>query len=606
MEPTTESLRKPGREQEARKNFIKNFLSWVPHVPGFLRGFIFPLILISLLAACGRAAQTTIVPTTTKLAAITIPATATAPKPATPTPPAVDPKPVSGMPQGTDDFPWWNDSIFYEIFVRSFYDSNGDGIGDFNGILEKLDYLNDGNPQTHQDLGITGIWLMPIFPAASYHGYDVTDYSTVNPQYGTLDDFKKLLAEAHKRGIRIILDFPLNHTSDKNPWFQASEDPKSPYRNWYVWSDAEQGQYWHAGPNGDYYGYFGANMPDLNYTNPEVTKEMEKVTSFWLKDVGVDGFRLDAAKYLIEEGANIENTAATHTWYKQFRTFYKGINPQAMTVGEITGSAVASATYAQGDQLDLAFDFNLADSMIASALGQDDSRVSQTLTFDKKIFKPDQFAAFLSNHDQNRVFNQLGGDLSKSRSAAEMLLTMTGVPFIYYGEELGMSGAKPDEQIRTPMNWSNADNGGFTTGTPWEASNGDYKSGRDVADETKDPNSLLSLYRDLIQLRNEHVALRVGDFSLVKTDNPAVYAALRTSKSESALVLINLSTAPVNTFKLTLDKSSLKTSYHLQAIFGTGSATDLKVDGQGGFQDYQPVQSLDGNACLVFQLQPAK
>jgi glycosidase len=256
--------------------------------------------------------------------------------------------------------------------------------------------------------------------------------------------------------------------------------------------------------------------------------------------------------------------------------------------------------------LDLAFDFDLANSMVISARSQDNSKISQTLSFDSKIFKPNQFGAFLTNHDQDRVFSQLGEDLSKSRSAAEMLFTMSGVPFIYYGEEIGMSGTKPDEQIRTPMNWSNSESGGFTTGTPWEPSNMDYKSGRNVADETKDPNSLLSLYRNLIHLRGGYSALRVGDFKLVKTDHPAIYAALRKSQDETLMILVNLSTNPVSGFKLSADNSGLQGSYHLQAIFGHGTAANLTVDQQGGFQDYQPVQSLDGNGCLIFQLQAAQ
>jgi len=183
-----------------------------------------------------------------------------------------------------DGNPWWNDAVFYEIFVRSFNDSNGDGIGDFNGITEKLDYLNDGDPNTTADLGVTGIWLMPIFPSPSYHGYDVTDFYGVNPQYGTMEDFKKLLAEAHKRGIRIIIDMALNHTSDQHPWFkEAKKDVNSKYRDWYIWSETDPNykgpwneRVWHPSTTGFYYGIFEAFMPDLNYNNPKTPKLRKK------------------------------------------------------------------------------------------------------------------------------------------------------------------------------------------------------------------------------------------------------------------------------------------------------------------------------------------
>ncbi len=246
------------------------------------------------------------------------------------------------MPQGTDGYPWWNDTVFYEIFVRSFYDSNGDGIGDLNGITEKLDYLNDGNPDTTTDLGITGLWLMPIYPSPSYHGYNATDFYAVNPEFGTLDDLHNLLNAAHARGIRVILDITLNHTSSQHPWFLEAGNPDSPYHDWYIWSDIDPGYtgYWGQQvwfPFNDIYFYstFSANFADLNYTNPEVMAEMQNVVRFWLEEVGVDGFRLDAAKHMIEEGTNQGNTPATHAFWEDFRTFYKGINPQSITVGEI-------------------------------------------------------------------------------------------------------------------------------------------------------------------------------------------------------------------------------------------------------------------------------
>lgn len=185
------------------------------------------------------------------------------------------PFPGFGSASQAGSLPWWRTAVFYEIFVRSFYDTDNDGIGDFNGIIQKLDYL--------ESLGVTAIWLMPIHPSPSYHGYDVLDYYAVNPEYGTMDDFKTLLEEAHKRDIRIIIDLVLNHTSSQHPWFlEANSDPNSPYRDYYVWEDESKGSGWHKGKHGYYYGLFWGGMPDLNYNNPAVTGDMLNVTEYWL------------------------------------------------------------------------------------------------------------------------------------------------------------------------------------------------------------------------------------------------------------------------------------------------------------------------------------
>ena len=211
--------------------------------------------------------------------------------------------------------------------MRSFADGNGDGIGDFRGLTAKLDYLNDGNPATTNDLGVTGIWLMPIFDSPSYHGYDVIDYTKVEADYGTSADFAAFLAAAHKRGIKVILDLTLNHTSDQNPWFVASATGKGPYADWYIWSKTNPGYFgpdnqivWHQLGNQDrwYYGIFSEHMPDLNLANPAVTAQMDAVAKHWLADVGVDGFRLDAAKYLVEDGQKQANTQSTLDWLARF------------------------------------------------------------------------------------------------------------------------------------------------------------------------------------------------------------------------------------------------------------------------------------------------
>jgi alpha-amylase len=507
--------------------------------------------------------------------------------------------------------PWWNATVGYEIFVRSFYDSDGDGIGDFNGITEKLDYLNDGNPDTTTDLGVATIWLMPIFPSPSYHGYDVTDYYSVNPQYGTMDDFRRLLEEAHKRDIKVVIDMVLNHTSDQHPWFkEAKQDVASPYRDWYIWSETDPGyngpwnqDVWHPSPTGYYYGIFEAFMPDLNYTNPEVTAEMENVAKFWLEEVKVDGFRLDAAKHLIENKRIQENTNATHDWFKEYRNFYKEINPNAITIGELFGNNLASlASYTDGDQFDLAFNFELASAIVQSANSGSALPALGALNATDRILEPQQYSPFLTNHDQNRVISTLEGNRNKARVAASLLLTSPGMPFIYYGEEIGMEGMKPDENIRRPMQWTGDENGGFTSGKPWRALDSKFKF-VNVAAQLDDPASLLSHYRSLIQLRNAHRALQTGDFQIVKSKNTHVFASLRSSDDESILIVVNMSGEPVNDYELSVAESDLKLGEkQIIPLMGPSEKATLTVDGAGGFTEFKPLDEIPPYSSLILLL----
>lgn len=507
--------------------------------------------------------------------------------------------------------PWWEDAVFYEIFVRSYDDSNGDGIGDFNGITEKLDYL--------QQLGITAIWLMPIHPSASYHGYDVINYFSVNPDYGTLDDFKHLLTEAHQRGIHVIIDLVLNHTSDQNPWFlDANNNPQSPYRDWYIWSATDPGYLgplgvaWHPGKQGWYYGIFNAGMPDLNYNNPAVTAEMEKVVQFWLNEVGVDGFRIDAANYLVEEGQKQVNTQSTHTWLKGFYAAYKADDPNAFTVGEVYGSDPSLASTYTGNQMDRVFNFEMASDMVNSVNGQTTSAVDSAVTFAEQSMPDWNFATFLTNHDQDRLLTQLNDSTDKVKVAASILLTAPGVPFLYYGEEVGLEGGGQDELKRRPMQWSAAANAGFSTVTPWEPVGPDYQT-FNVAAESNDPASILAHYRELIQLRNQHPALRMGGLDLVESSDPGLYSILRVSQgsgaasslNEAVLVLINLTSAPINGSVLSLAKSPLVPgSYHLVPVMGSGPAADLTAGGLGDFSQLQPVREIPAYGTLILQLQP--
>ena len=511
---------------------------------------------------------------------------------------------ITGLPQGTDNYPWWNDTVFYEIFVRSFYDSDGNGIGDFNGITAKLDYLNDGDPNTATDLGITGLWLMPINPSPSYHGYDVTDYYDVNPDYGTMDDFKHLLNEAHKRGIRVILDMVLNHTSSLHPWFKQAQDPASPYRQWYVWSATPPtGQYWNYGSGKEYYyARFGVSLPDLNYDNPEVVKEMKNVTRFWLHDVGIDGFRLDAAKHIFENGSVTENVPETHTFFKDFHKFYINVNPRAIMVGEVASSSDVVSQYLAGDELDLAFDFDLARKIVSDVQAQSGEDFGDVLSHEVSLFRPGQFATFLTNHDQDRVMSVLNDEIEAAKSAAFLLLTSPGVPYLYYGEEIGMLGKKPDEDIRKPLQWSDEANAGFTTGTPWRAANSDYTT-KNIASQSADPGSLLSFYRTLIQLRNNHVALRVGDYYAIDTGNRAVFASLRVSSEEAIVVIINLASKPINDYALTLEESPLSGEPILAPLLDIGSFDAPTITASGGFESYQPLPELPPYGRYILQLQ---
>jgi glycosidase len=333
-------------------------------------------------------------------------------------------------------YPWWNDSVFYEIRVRSYYDSNGDGIGDLSGLIQKLDYLNDGDPSTTTDQGITGIWLMPIHPSPSTHGYDVTDSYGVNPQFGNMDDFRRLVDEARRRGTRVIIDLVLHNTSVQHPWFIQSQDPQSPYRGWYIWADADPGvlgawnqKVWYE-LNGDYFhALFWEGMPDLNSANPDVTTELEKVTRFWLKDVGVDGFRLDSPGSLMRPGTEVLNTKAQHDWFARYFKFYRQVKPDAVTIGEVWRPDADVIPWVAGKQVDLAFEFDLAFAMIASINEGNSTRMLETLANGTSRFPAGQYGTFLTNHDMARVMTQVGGSPEKAKVAASLYLTLPGVPF---------------------------------------------------------------------------------------------------------------------------------------------------------------------------------
>jgi len=528
------------------------------------------------------------------------------PRPMQPTP-TLMPPPAESVETATGGLPWWNDRVFYEVFVRSFYDSDGNGIGDLQGLIDKLDYLNDGDPTTDTDLGVTGIWLMPVAQSPSYHGYDVVDYKTIEEDYGTNEDFERLMAEAHERGIVVITDLVLNHTSSQHPWFLDSETPGSEHETWYIWT-TERPTY--SGPWGQqvwykvglrwYYALFWEGMPDLNYRNGAVTEAMLDVTRFWLEEMGVDGFRLDAIRHLIEDGPVQENTPETHEWVKGFNRYVHALNPDALIIGEVWDDTAEIVKYV-GGQLDVAFEFDLAQAILDSVWRGDNSALLAAQESILAHYPEGQYAPFLTNHDQNRVMNALRNDVASAKVAAALLLTNPGVPFIYYGEEIGMRGAKPDERIRTPMQWDSSETAGFTTGEPWEALAGDLET-VNVATQDADPDSLLNQYRALIRLREAHPALRAGDAALVTSTSQKVYAMLRHGEGETLLIVANLSDEPVSEYSLALESGPLAGALGAEVLFGQGEAVALQVNADGGFDAYVPLPVLEPKSVLVIAL----
>ena len=464
----------------------------------------------------------------------------------------------------SSDTAWWNRQVFYEIFVRSFADSSSgplanDGIGDLRGLIERLDYLNDGDPATTSDLGITGIWLMPVNPSPSYHGYDVTDYYGINPDYGTREDFLELVTECRRRGIRLIVDLVLNHSSSEHPFFEAALDGDARYRDWYIFVPADEvptwrgpwnQQVWQQMRGQHYYGIFWSGMPDLNYRNPEVTAEAYRVADFWLQEMKVDGFRLDAIRHLIEDGPEMNDTPGTLAWLGDFHRHVKRTDAEALLLGEVWTRTEVVSEYLRAGALDLAFEFDLAGALLDAAGSGSKAKLAYTLANVDANYPPNSFATMLSNHDQDRVMNQLQHDAAKARLAAGLLFTAPGVPFIYYGEEIGQVGAKPDEMIRNPMPWTPAVNGGFTgAAEPWEPLQPGHER-RNVALQDPDPGSLLNHYRRLIRLRLSEPALLHGDIRLIETDRDDVIAWERSAGSRRLLVLANLSGQRVDDYAL--------------------------------------------------------
>jgi alpha-amylase len=492
---------------------------------------------------------------------------------------------------------WWHNATVYEIWPRSFKDSDGDGNGDFKGITSKLDYLND--------LGVDAIWLTPVFEAPSYHGYDFQDFYAIEKDYGTMADFEAFVAESHKRGIKVILDLVINHISDQHDWFLKSARKEPGFEDYFIWRDKRPegwGEAWSKTPNPEavwhwnetrkayYYATFGSTQPDVNLRNAEVVKEMNKLAEFWLKK-GVDGFRLDAVRYAIEDGPlpNQADTQATIDYWTQFTQYVKAINPEAMLVAEAWAPLDIVGRYRDGGKgLDSSFDFDFGEMVIGilnpqsertadfgtvSDAARDQTRENlwDNLQGRAKATPINYFSPFLTNHDRARVMYFLGGNVSKAKIAASALLTSPGSAYLYYGEELGMSqaGSGDDHRYRRAiMPWSDDENAGFNTSgrnwidipqdktfsyiqTAWWASY--WKTlrgkGHSVAAQKNDPNSLLNHYKRLLKVRNANPNLKnPQEIRYYPVDDNDVWLMRAIGQGGDTWVLIHLDPAKPSTF----------------------------------------------------------
>jgi len=502
---------------------------------------------------------------------------------------------------------WTRGAVCYEVFVRSFSDSNGDGVGDLNGLTARLDYINDGDSTSQSDLGASCIWLMPVAESPSYHGYDVSDYYRVEPDYGTSEDFKRFVSEAHRRGIRVLVDMVLNHASSEHPSFKAAlSDTASPYRAWYRFSPTSLGkgpwgmEAWHRSPvrNEYYYGVFWKGMPDLNYETPAVREEAKKVATFWLRDMGVDGFRLDAVPYLLEEGSCLSGCPGTHAFLREYAAHIDSVSPGAYTVGEAWGRVDTVLPY-YPDQLTSYFAFELADSLVSSVRTGSAAGLLRGFLRLQDTLPPYRWSPLLSNHDGARIMTMLGGDLAKAKVAGTLLLTLPGLPFVYYGEEIGMTGDKPDERIRTPMQWKPGAGTGFTSGTPWEAAQPDSMT-TTVEAQDADSGSLLNLYRRLIHLRHASAALAAGRLVQLTAGSPSVTAYLRRAGDHAVLVVANLGDTTVTGLSISGSAGVLLPGrYQPRNLLGGLDGAVLEVGPDGRIVNYVPVPGGLGPASSL-------
>jgi glycosidase len=460
---------------------------------------------------------------------------------------------------------------------------------------------------------------MPIMESPSYHGYDVSDYYRVKREYGTNDDFRQLVTEAHKRGIRVLVDMVINHMSDKHPYFQeALRDTSSRYRAMFRWSPSRGpnnrwgGNNWHKSPLRDeyYYGFFSTRMPDLNFEQPLALAEMNKAAAFWLRDMHADGLRMDAVKYLIEDSAHVDDTPGTHAVLAAYTAAAHRVKRDAYLIGEVFDSTGTLLTY-YPDQLDGYFAFEIADILMAGVRRRDARGILAPVLRLQSRIPASRWSPFLRNHDQPRTLTELGGDVAKARAAATLLLTLPGFPFVYYGEELGMTGPKPDELIRTPMAWSaSGPHAGFTTGTPWQPFATDSLKAN-VSVQQSDSTSLWHWYRRLIHLRSSNAALATGALVPLVSSHDGVAAYLRRDGPRVVLVMVNLSDTTARNVRVRSAGAAASDKltpgrYTLQPLamdgVGTARASLLTVPADGLLRDASPYAELPPMSAVIVQL----
>lgn len=490
---------------------------------------------------------------------------------------------------------WWSDGVIYQIYPKSFQDSNGDGIGDIPGIIGRLDYL--------KDLGIKGIWLSPVYRSPQDdNGYDISDYQDIDPMFGTLSDMERLIQEAGKRDIRIIMDLVLNHTSDEHPWFQEAKKSKdNPYHDYYVWRDGEEGVLpndlksafsgpaWTYVPElGQYYFHqFSVKQPDLNWENEKVRQAIYEMIRWWM-DKGVGGFRLDVIDCIAKEPDRMitGNGPRLHEFIRELsrETFQR--DSQILTVGETWGATPEIAKkYSNPDGSEFTMVFQFEHSGLDQEGGckwdlapLDFRKLKQVLAkWQKELHGQGWNSLFWDNHDLPRIVSRWGNDKEYRVESAKMLATvlhgMEGTPYIYQGEELGMTNVQysleeyrdiellnlykerkaagyPEEEImesiyakgrdnaRTPMQWDTSEHAGFTTGTPWIKVNPNYTK-INAASQIADPDSIFSYYKALVQMRKDHTVFQNGEFTLLFAEDPDIFAYVRENDEEKALVFCN-------------------------------------------------------------------
>lgn len=429
---------------------------------------------------------------------------------------------------------------FYEIFVRSFYDSDGNGVGDFNGVTQKLDYI--------RDMGYTGIWLMPINPSPSYHGYDVTDYYNVNSDYGTLADYDNLVAKAHEKGIKVIIDLVVNHSSDQHPWFkqgaafQNGQGGSSKYASYYNWSATAQAKYTKIG-NVYYESQFDKSMPDLNIKSEALREELDDIIKFWISDRNTDGFRLDGCYYYSPDG-----TEASAEYCKFIHDTAVKYNENAYIVGECWGpgrNVLENTFYKSG--VDSFFDFNVTGEVVGAITNKSASRVWNSINKTQEAAGDNIAAPFLSNHDNGvgRIAGRLGRDADKIQFAYGLLSMYTGNTFTYYGDEIGMTAVRTgsDPDLRIGMLW---DDIASVTKPPFGASdNPEYLFGS-VKEQSENNNSILTYYKLCNNARNAFPALMRGKAERITYDDAEVLVMKKTYNNQSIKVVINLGVGEKN------------------------------------------------------------